>query len=51
MDKSPWYVIVLAVVGIIAVIYGLWWLLKNTGMGEARDKDVERLQALEEQDQ
>ena len=51
MDKSPWYVIVLAVVGIAAVIYGLWWLLKYTGMGEARDKDVERLCALEEQDQ
>ena len=51
MDKSPWYVIVLAVVGIAAVIYGLWWLLKYTGMGESRDKDVERLCALEEQDQ
>lgn len=50
MDKSPWYVIVLVVVGIAAAIYGLWWLLKYTGMGETHDKDIERLQAMEEEE-
>ena len=50
IDKASWYVIVLAVIGIAALIGGLWWLLKYTGTGETHDKDVERLMALEEQD-
>lgn len=50
IDKVSWYVIVLAVIGIAALIGWLWWLLKNTGRGETHDKDVERLMALEEQD-
>lgn len=50
IDKCPWYVIVLAAIGIAAIIAGLWWLLKNSGKGDARDIDIEKLQALEEQD-
>ena len=50
VDKSPWYVIVLAVIGIAAVIYALWWLLKYSGQSETRNSDIEKLQALEEED-
>lgn len=50
IDKSPWYVIVLAVIVIAAIITGLWWLIKHSGKGDSRDTDIERLQALEEQE-
>lgn len=50
IDKSPWYVIVVAVIGVGAVIAGLWWLLKYSGKGDPRDIDIEKLQALEEEE-
>ena len=48
IDKCPWYVVVLAALGIIAVVGGIWWLLKHTGKADAHDKDIERLLALED---
>ena len=48
IDKSPWYVIVLVVIGIGAIIGALWWILKYTGKGESRILEIEKLQALEE---
>ena len=39
---------VLIIVG--AVIAGLWWLLKYSGKGDPRDIDIEKLQALEEEE-
>ena len=48
IDKSPWYVVVLAAVGIIAAIGGVWWLLKYSGKADPRDEDIEKLLALEE---
>ena len=48
IDKASWYVIVLAVIGIAAVIAGLWWLIKHSSKKDARDIDIERLQELEE---
>ena len=50
IDKSPWYVIVLAAIGIIAAIGGVWWLLKYTGKADPRDEDIEKLLTLEEKD-
>ena len=50
IDKCQWYVIVLAVLGIGAIIGGLWWFLKYSGKGESHDSDVEKLLALEEQE-
>lgn len=50
IDKTPWYVVVLAALGIIAVVGGIWWLLKYTGKADPRDEDIEKLQALEEQE-
>ena len=50
IDKAPWYVIVLVVIGIAAIIAGLWWLIKHSGKGDSRDIDIERLLELEEQD-
>ena len=50
IDKAPWYVIVLAVIGIGAIIAGLWWLIKHSSKKDARDIDIEKLLALEEQD-
>ncbi|MBR4830124.1 MAG: hypothetical protein IKZ92_10045 [Muribaculaceae bacterium] len=50
IDKSPWYVIVLVVIGLAALIGGLWWLLKYSGKGDSRDIDIEKLQELEEKD-
>ena len=51
IDKCPWYLVVLAAIGIIALIGGAWWLLKYTGKGDAHDKDIERLLELEEKAQ
>ena len=51
IDKFPWYVIVLVAVGIAALIGGVWWMLKNSGKGDSHDIDVEKLQALEEQEE
>lgn len=51
IDKSPWYVAVLAAIGIIAVIGGVWWLLKYTGKADPHDEDIEKLLALEEKEQ
>ena len=48
IDKCPWYVVVLAALGIIAVVGGIWWLLKHTGKADAHDKDIERLLSLED---
>ena len=50
IDKSPWYVIVLAAAGIIAAIGGVWWLLKYTGKADPRDEDIEKLLTLEEKE-
>jgi hypothetical protein len=50
IDKSPWYVVVLAAIGIIAAIGGVWWLLKYTGKADPRDEDIEKLLALEEKE-
>lgn len=50
IDKSPWYVVVLAAVGIIAAIGGVWWLLKYTGKADPRDSDIERLLDLEKKE-
>ena len=50
IDKSPWYVTVLAGLGVAGTIGGFWWLLKYTGKADPRDEDIERLLALEEQD-
>ena len=51
IDKSLWYVVVPAVIGVGVVIGGLWWLLKYSGKGDIRDIDIEKLQALEEEEQ
>ena len=48
IDKTSWYVIVLVVIGIAAVIAGLWWLIKHSSKKDARDIDIEKLLALEE---
>ena len=48
IDKAPWYVIVLAVIGIAAVIAGLWWLIKHSSKKDSRDIDIEKLLELEE---
>ena len=48
IDKASWYVIVLAVIGIAAVIAGLWWLIKHSSKKDSRNIDIEKLQALEE---
>ena len=48
IDKCAWYVIVLAVIGITAIISGLWWILKHSGKGESRILEIEKLQALED---
>lgn len=50
MDKTSWYVIVLAVIVIVAIIAGLWWIIKHSGKKDSRDIDIEKLQALEEQE-
>lgn len=50
LDKSPWYVIILAAIGVVALIGGLWWLLKYSGKGNPDDTDIERLRVLEEQE-
>ena len=50
IDKSPWYVVVLAAVGIIALIGAAWWLLKYTGKADPRDEDIEKLLTLEEKE-
>ncbi len=50
IDKSPWYVTVLAGLGVAGAIGGFWWLLKYTGKADPRDEDIEKLLALEEQD-
>ncbi|MBQ6166736.1 MAG: hypothetical protein IJK41_04805 [Muribaculaceae bacterium] len=50
IDKCPWYVVVLAAVAVGAIIGGLWWLLKYSGKGDPRDIDIEKLQALEEEE-
>lgn len=50
IDKSPWYVIVLVVLGIGAIIGVLWWLIKHTPRRNTRDIDIEKLLELEEQD-
>ena len=48
IDKASWYVIVLAVIGIAAVIAGLWWLIKHSSKKDARDIDIEKLLELED---
>ena len=50
IDKTPWYVIVLVVIGIAAIISGVWWLIKRYGKGDSRDIEIERLLAIEEQE-
>lgn len=50
IDKSPWYVVVLAALGIIAAIAGVWWLIKYSGKADPRGEDIDRLLALEEKD-
>lgn len=50
IDKAPWYLIVLAVIGIGAIIAGLWWLIKHSNKKDTRDIEIEKLMALEEQD-
>ena len=50
MDKSPWYVTVLAGLAVAGSICGLWWLLMYTDKADPRDEDIEKLLALEEQD-
>lgn len=50
IDKSPWYVTVLAGLGVAGAIGGFWWLLKYTGKADPRDEDIEKLLVLEEQD-
>ena len=50
IDKTPWYVIVLVVIGIAAIISGVWWLIKHYGKGDSRDIEIERLLAIEEQE-
>ena len=50
IDKCPWYVIVLAVLGIAVIIGGLCWLLKYSGKADPRDIDIERLMTLEDDD-
>jgi len=50
LDKSPWYVIVLAAIGVVALICGLWWLLKYSGKGDPDDMDIEKLRVLEEKE-
>ena len=51
LDKCPWYLIILAAIGIAAVIGGLWWLLIYSGKGNPDDTDIERLRVLEEKEQ
>ena len=48
IDKTSWYVIVLVVIGIAAVIAGLWWLIKHSSKKDACDIEIEKLLALEE---
>lgn len=48
IDKTSWYVIVLAVIVIGAVIGGLWWLIKDSDKKDACDIEIEKLLALEE---
>ena len=50
IDKCPWYVIVLAALGIAVIIGGLCWLLKYSGKADPRDIDIERLMTLEDDD-
>ena len=50
IDKTPWYVIVLVVIGIGAIIAGLWWLIKHSDKKDYHYTDIEKLQTLEEQD-
>ena len=50
LDKSPWYLIVLAAIGVVALISGLWWLLKYSGKGDPDDMDIEKLRVLEEKE-
>ena len=51
LDKCPWYLIILAAIGIAALIGGLWWLLIYSGKGNPDEADIERLRALEEKEQ
>ena len=46
----PWYVIILAALGIAICIGGLWWLLKRSGKGDPNDMNIKKLQALEEKE-
>ena len=48
IDKTSWYVIVLAVIVIGAVIGGLWWLIKDSDKKDACDIEIDKLLALEE---
>ena len=50
--KVALYIIsgVLAVIGIAAVIAGLWWLIKHSSKKDARDIDIDKLLELEEQE-
>ena len=50
IDKCPWYVVVLAALAVAGSIAGLCWLLKYTGKADPNDLGIERLRALEEQD-
>ncbi len=50
LDKCPWYLILLAAIGIAALIGGVWWLLKNSGKGNPDDMNIEKLRALEEKE-
>ncbi len=50
IDKSPWYVTVLAGLGVAGAIGGFWWLLKYTGKADPRDEDIEKLLTLEEKE-
>ena len=47
MDKCPWYVLLIIVIGIAAFFYGLWWLFKDNR--NPIDIDIEKLQTLEEE--
>ena len=51
LDKCPWYLIILAAIGVAALIGGLWWLLIYSGKGNPDDTDIERLRVLEEEEQ
>ena len=50
LGKYPWYVILLAALGIAVIICGLWWLLKYSGKGDSNDLNIKKLQALEEKE-